>query len=194
MTSDRSPAPTVTRRRFLTATGTATAGLAVGPTSAAAAPSFDGWFDNVGNYSGVVDKRGTAEVTVEVGVPQGGLPFGFGPPAIQVDSGTTVSWKWTGDGGSHNVVDLDGAFQSDLYSEPGTHFSHTFESTGVSKYYCSPHRANGMKGAVIVGSLPDTAAGGGGSSLADLGTLALGGLLGVGLVLLPIAASRRSAE
>jgi len=185
---------TPSRRRFLTAAGAATAGLGVAATPATAAPSFDGWFEDVGNYDGVTDERGSTEVTVEVGVPQGGLPFGFGPAAIQVDPGTTVTWEWTGDGGGHNVVELDGAYESDLYSESGTHFSYTFEDAGVSKYYCGPHRANGMKGAVVVGDLPTTADGGGASSLADLGTLAAGGLLGIGLVLLPVVANRRTSE
>jgi hypothetical protein len=69
-----------------------------------------------------------------------------------VDPGTTVIWEWTGEGGSHNVVqEPDGAYESELVTEAGYTFSHTFESEGVSKYYCLPHRAVGMKGVVVVG-------------------------------------------
>jgi hypothetical protein len=32
----------------------------------------------------------------------------------------------------------------------------------VAKYFCQPHRALGMKGVVVVGSLPDSGGGGGG--------------------------------
>lgn len=186
---------TVDRRRFLgmSAVG-AVGGLATGVDRAVAQPGFDGWFEGVANYSEVVDERGSSEVTVTVGVEQGGAPFGFGPPAVQVDPGTTVSWEWNGEGGQHNVVHLDGDFESDLYSEAGTHFSQTFESEGVWKYYCSPHRQAGMKGVVVVGDLPNGGGGSGGTSVEDMVTLAAGGLLGIGLVLLPIVASRRTDD
>lgn len=179
------------RRRFLGLSGVGAAGgLVAGVDRVAAQPSFDGWLSDVTNYSELVDERGSAEVTVTVGAQQGGGPFGFGPPAIQVDPGTTVSWEWNGDGGQHNVEHLDGDYQSELYTEAGTHFSHTFESEGVSKYFCDPHRPVGMKGVVVVGELSTD--GSGDSSIADLFTLAVGGVFGLGLVLLPIVASRRS--
>lgn len=187
-------AVTISRRRLLGTTAAATTGgLALGAGTATGQPSFDGWFEDVSNYDGIVDERGATEVTVTVGVEQGSGPFGFGPAAVQVDRGTTVTWEWNGDGGQHNVVDLDGTYESDLYSEAGATFSHTFESPGVSKYYCDPHRAMGMKGAVVVGDLPGGSSAGR-TTVADLGTLAVGGLLGVGLVLLPVIASRRTNE
>lgn len=191
MSESRDRSPPLDRRRFLgLSAGAGVGGLVAGVDGVAAQPGFDGWFEDVTNYSEVVDERGASEVTVTVGVQQGAGPFGFGPPAIQVDPGTTVAWEWNGAGGQHNVVHLEGNYQSDLYTEAGTHFSHTFESEGVSKYYCDPHRQIGMKGAVVVGDIPS--GGSGGSSTADLLTLAAGGLLGIGLVLLPVAASRRS--
>lgn len=180
---------TISRRRLLgTAAATTTGGLLVGTGVARGQPSFDGWFENVTNYDGVVDERGANEVTVTVGVQQGGGPFGFGPPAIQVDPGTTVTWEWNGKGGQHNVVAVDGTYKSDLHQDAGATFSHTFDSTGISKYYCSPHRPVGMKGAVVVGELP-SAGSGGGRSLRDMATLAAGGLLGVGLVLVTVFGS-----
>ncbi|WP_277556054.1 halocyanin domain-containing protein [Halobaculum limi] len=149
-----------TRRRVL-ATGVAAAsGALLGSAAPAAAQSgtdFDGWFDGVANYDGVVDRTGQSEVTVEVGVENGDGPYGFGPAAVRVDPGTTVTWEWNGQGGSHNVVADDGSFQSELVSEAGHTFSQTFDSEGVYKYLCQPHEALGMKGAVVVG-------GGGGSS------------------------------
>ncbi|WP_336343360.1 plastocyanin/azurin family copper-binding protein [Halalkalicoccus ordinarius] len=33
----------------------------------------------------------------------------------------------------------------------GHTFEHTFDSPGVYKYYCTPHVAMGMKGAIFVG-------------------------------------------
>lgn len=111
---------------------------------------FGGWFDNVGNFDGVVDKTGQSEVTVMVGAEGNGGGYAFDPAAITVDTGTTVTWEWTGDGGSHNVAAEDGSFESKLVGEAGHTFSHTFDSTGTFKYKCVPHEAMGMKGAVVV--------------------------------------------
>jgi halocyanin-like protein len=113
-------------------------------------PSFDGWFDGVGNFDGVVDRTGQSEVEVTVGAEGNGGNFAFAPAAVRVDSGTTVVWRWTGKGSTHNVVDEGGSFESELVAEEGHTFSHTFEESGTVKYVCTPHRAVGMKGAVVV--------------------------------------------
>jgi halocyanin-like protein len=111
---------------------------------------FDGWFDNVGNYEGVVDATGEDEVTVTVGAEGNGGTFAFDPAAFRVDSGTTVVWEWTGDGGGHDVVAEDGSFESDLQSDAGATFEHDFEEAGTYRYACTPHKSMGMKGAVVV--------------------------------------------
>ena len=113
-------------------------------------PTFDGWLDDVDNYDGVVDETGSSATTVEVGVDNGGQPYGFGPAAIEVSTGTKVVWEWTGRGSSHNVIDEGGAFESELVAEEGHTFSYTFEETGTYKYSCQPHKALGMKGVVVV--------------------------------------------
>ncbi len=112
-------------------------------------PDFGGYLDDANNYSEVVDLRGESEPTVEVGAGDG---LAFGPAAVHVDNGATVTWEWTGEGGSHNVVHTDGAFESDLTGEAGATFTHTFDSDGIYNYYCDPHRSSGMKGSVVVGS------------------------------------------
>ncbi|CQR48629.1 MULTISPECIES: halocyanin domain-containing protein [Haloferax] len=114
------------------------------------APQFDGWFDNVGNYDGVVDETGSSTVTVTVGAQANGGAFGFGPAAIRVSPGTTVVWEWNGEGGSHNVAAADGSFESELAGSSGHTFEHTFEATGTYTYACTPHETLGMKGAVVV--------------------------------------------
>ncbi|MFB6195022.1 MAG: halocyanin domain-containing protein [Haloplanus sp.] len=150
----------VSRRGFLTAVaGTAATAAAAG--TAAAQPSFGGWMSGVGNYSEVTDATGQSEVTVKVGAQGNGGAFAFSPPAVQVDPGTTVVWEWTGKGGTHNVTDQGGNFKSELTSSAGHTFSQTFDSEGVIKYYCQPHRALGMKGVVVVGALPGGGDGGG---------------------------------
>jgi halocyanin-like protein len=134
--------------------GAAAVGLDVSTSPAAATDSGTdsaGWLEGVDNHDGVVDRRGQSEVTVEVGTSGNGGDFGFGPAAVQVDPGATVVWKWTGKGGSHDVVAEDGSFESEMVGEAGHTFERTFDSPGVVKYYCMPHRPVGMKGAVLVG-------------------------------------------
>ncbi|WP_420028559.1 halocyanin domain-containing protein [Halorussus lipolyticus] len=180
-TTDRA----ATRRDVLKAGGTATAavaGLSGSATASEGGSDLSSWFEGVSNYDGVADKTGESEVTIEVGAQGNNGAFAFGPAAVRVDPGTKVVWKWTGKGGSHNVVSESGDFESEMVSDEGHTFSQTFEEKGVHKYACSPHKAMGMKGAVVVG---DTEVG---SSGYDLGAseYAIGGSILLGL-LSPIA-------
>jgi nitrite reductase (NO-forming) len=129
-----------------------TAAAAAGGASAEASgnPSFDGWFDNVDNYDGVTDATGQDTVDVQVGTEANGGAYGFGPAAVKVSPGTTVRWTWTGNGSMHDVQADDGSFQSEMVQEAGHTFEHTFEETGTTTYFCMPHKAMGMKGAVVV--------------------------------------------
>ncbi|WP_331233800.1 halocyanin domain-containing protein [Natronorarus salvus] len=111
-------------------------------------PEYDDWFDDVDTYEGTLDMTGEEEVTVMNGAGETGMRFD--PPAILVDAGTTVVWEWTGEGGSHDVTHADGEFQSDTQDGEGETFEHTFEDDGIHRYYCTPHQANGQKGAVVV--------------------------------------------
>ena len=111
---------------------------------------LDEWFSDVENYDRVVDKTGSDEVTVAVGAAGNGGGFAFAPPAIRIDSGTTVVWEWTGDGGAHNVAAKDGSFGSGISSESGHTFEHAFEESGTYQYVCEPHERMEMKGAVVV--------------------------------------------
>ncbi|WP_436930066.1 halocyanin domain-containing protein [Halosimplex halobium] len=154
------------------AIGATVGGLGAAGARPAAAQSTDltDWFSNVSNADGVVDETGESEVTVEVGVQGNNGAFAFGPAAVRVDPGTKVVWKWTGEGTPHNVVAEDGSYESEMISEAGATFSHTFESEGVSKYACVPHKAMGMKGAVIVGDTDVTVASGSSTATASGGS------------------------
>ncbi|WP_137284407.1 halocyanin domain-containing protein [Halorussus salinisoli] len=160
-------------RRSAIAVGTSTAVASVANrTSAQSEPNYDGWFDNTSNFDGTYDFTGRDEVTVRVGAEGNGGALAFSPAAIRVDPGTTVVWEWTGDGGSHNVVADDGSFESELVSEAGQTFEHTFESEGTYKYFCSPHETLGMKGAVVAGGsggLDPSELGGGSDGGSDSG-------------------------
>jgi halocyanin-like protein len=134
--------------------GAAAAGL--GGAAGTAGAQSDGidlasWFAGVSNYEGVIDATGTDSVTVDVGVAANGGAFGFGPAAVRVDPGTTVTWRWTGRGGSHNVA-ADG-FESELVGTTDHTFEQTFAEPGVHTYACTPHETIGMKGAVVVGDV-----------------------------------------
>ena len=114
-----------------------------------AQPDFGGYLDDVPGFEGgAAPRRGQEEVGVDVGAGDGGLQFS--PVAIHVDAGTTVVWEWTGNG-AHNVVSEADEFESERTGEEGFTFEYTFEEAGIHRYYCDPHKGQGMKGAVVVG-------------------------------------------
>jgi halocyanin-like protein len=103
-------------------------------------------------YEGTIaDYTGQDEVTVSVGAGNG---LAFDPPAIRIDSSTTVVWEWTGEGGAHNVASAEGSesdFDSgEAVSEEGTTFEQSFDNTGIQLYQCTPHAGTGMLGAIEV--------------------------------------------
>lgn len=95
----------------------------------------------------IEDLTGESNPVVEVGVDGNGGPNAFGPSAIKVSTGTTVTWEWTGEG-LHNVAAKDGSFESET-QETGT-FEQPFDEAGTVLYYCVPHKSLGMRGAVVV--------------------------------------------
>lgn len=128
-----------------------------GPVYVPTEPDYRGWFDGVSNYKGTVDARGQSAVTIDVGVSGAHGAYYYGPAAVAVSPGTTVTWRWTGKGGTHNVVADAGAFDSGPFvQQAGTTFSYTFEEPRIYKYYCEPHKSLGMRGAVFV-ALDDAA-------------------------------------
>ncbi|WP_459194117.1 halocyanin domain-containing protein [Halosimplex sp. J119] len=99
---------------------------------------------------GVADHTGEDEVTVAVGAEGNTGNYAFDPPAVRIDSGTTVVWEWTGEGEAHNVVHEEGDFESETTPDEGHTFEHDFGESGTYLYYCLPHQSLGMKGAVVV--------------------------------------------
>lgn len=113
------------------------------------------WLKNANNYDGTIaDKTNEVRVTVSVGADgKNDLDgFAFDPPGIRIETGTEVTWLWTGEGGKHNVMEIDGRFTSGTpESGGGTTYIRTFEEPGLYRYKCSSHgNALNMRGAVIV--------------------------------------------
>ncbi|WP_251341676.1 halocyanin domain-containing protein [Haloplanus halophilus] len=161
----------MTRRTALrTAVGAAAAGLGARTVAAQNGVDYGGWFGSgrgaeTQNFDGTVDRTGQDSVTVEVGSEGNGGPYAFGPAAVRVDPGTTVTFEWVSD--THNILIEDqpsGAGWEGVSAIENTGYSHehTFETEGIYTYYCQPHLALGMKGAVVVGGGGGTGGGGGG--------------------------------
>ena len=72
--------------------------------------------------------------------------FTFGPPAITVAAGTTVTWT-NNDDIPHTVRAVDGSFHSKAMDSADS-YSFTFAKPGVYSYFCSIHPK--MVGKVIV--------------------------------------------
>ncbi len=120
---------------------------------------------NVGSYQ---DARGESEVTVSVGAGDQGLAFD--PTLLWVDPGTTITFEWTGNGGAHNVQNVEGPAALDS-GDPVGEEGHTYEyetsedDVGITHYHCVPHTAVGMHGGLAVGEDIETeSTGGGGGS------------------------------
>jgi len=72
--------------------------------------------------------------------------FSFGPAALTVPVGTTVTWT-NRDDIPHTVVSTDGVFKSKVL-DTDEKFSFTFSKAGTFPYFCSIHPK--MTGKVIV--------------------------------------------
>lgn len=70
----------------------------------------------------------------------------YHPTIIQVNTGTTVTWR-NDDTVIHTVTDINGKFDSDLI-QPGAGWQYTFYNEGKYNYFCTIHPW--MKGLVIV--------------------------------------------
>lgn len=114
-------------------------------------PTVEEFLSQTDNFDGIEDRTGADTVDIEVGVEANGAFYGFRPPAVRIDQGTTVTWTWTGQGSTHNVVARHGAeFESEQSSEAGHTFQQSFEEPGTVLYVCVPHEGVGMKGAIVV--------------------------------------------
>jgi len=160
------------RRQFLASTAVAAVASIAGcrsgdsgtgastetPTSELTPPdSLDEWLTDANGYDGEPRRYGVGqEPTVAVGeTTDDGIAFS--PPVVEITPMTAVSWEWTGHGGQHNVVALDGTFDSGrTNAQPGTAYSYFFEDTGEYPFVSEPHRDDGMRGAVIVSEPPST--------------------------------------
>ncbi|MFC5136151.1 MULTISPECIES: halocyanin domain-containing protein [Haloferacaceae] len=115
-------------------------------------PTVDEWLVDTNEYDGSITDR-TDEDLVEIttGADGNGGNLAFDPHAVTVSTETTIRWSWTGSGGGHDVAFEDADVGSEtIYAEPGVHFEHTFNETGVFRYACRPHRGLGHRGAIVV--------------------------------------------
>ncbi len=176
----------VTRRQFARGVGGA---VAVGATATGAAaqeekPDFGGYIDGAKGGS-FEDLRGESAVTIEVGAGSGGLAFA--PTGVWIDPGTTVTFEWVSPG--HNVLPEEAPSESSwegvgALEGPGFTHEHTFETGGIYKYFCQPHKGLGMLGAIAVGDDVPTAGGGGGG---ESGGGRTGPVIGAGAKTLVVA-------
>lgn len=168
----------ISRRGFVRSAAGATA-VGAGASAAAPAaaqseqPDFGGYTEGAkgGEYA---DERGSDSVTVTVGGGSGGVAFA--PTDLWIDAGTEVTFEWTGNQ-SHNVLfeempESAGVSGHEPLESGGFSFSVTFDTAGVYKYFCQPHKSLSMLGAIAVGedvATKSVSSGGGGKKLHELG-------------------------
>jgi plastocyanin len=96
----------------------------------------------VGRVGGAAAAQGKTATTAEVKIDN----FSFGPTALTVPVGTTVTWT-NRDDIPHTVVSTDGVFKSKAL-DTDDKFSFVFTKAGTYPYFCSIHPK--MTGQVIV--------------------------------------------
>jgi plastocyanin len=115
------------------------------------------WMVGANGFDRLVDRRGTDEVTVEVGAGSDGRALD--PAAVVVDRGTTITWDWVEGSGSHYIVDrLRTAAPPESVPDPRPapySESETLDMVGMTRYACYAHHEEGMIGAVVVAESPD---------------------------------------
>lgn len=94
----------------------------------------------------------------------GGGAYYFDPIGLAVAPGTTVTFE--NESGSHSTLSYqdgvgqastsripDGAqsWESEILTDSGATFEHTFETEGTYDYFCGPHKTLGMVGRIVVG-------------------------------------------
>src|SRR4051812_12933578 len=87
--------------------------------------------------------KGHAAATT-VGVGAGG--DAFGPNAVTIAQGDTVTWEWVG--GRHSVTSSTSSEPFDSGAQTAGTFQHTFAAAGTFRYLCVWHP--GMTGTVVV--------------------------------------------
>lgn len=144
---------TPSRRAFVKTTGAALLGCSAAGCVSRAVPQSE---ENAAETA--TDAAPT--VTVTVG-PRDELRFA--PAEIAVRPGTTVRWEW--ESGDHSIAVRDQPTASEWNGTPGPaselygaeySYEHTFTTLGSYEYYCKPHDAAGMTGAVVVTENPES--------------------------------------
>lgn len=126
------------------------------PTQLTPPESIDDWLADANGYDGEPTRQADSQVDIRVGEPIDG-EMAFAPAVIEIAPMTRVTWDWTGHGGPHNVVALDGTFDSGRpNAQAGTSYDYIFDETGEYPFVSEPDLESGMKGAVIVREPPST--------------------------------------
>lgn len=93
-----------------------------------------------------------------------GSDYYFDPIGLSVETGDTVTFeikngnhsatayqKGTSSASVTRIPEGSEVFNSEVLSEQGATYEHTFETTGTYDYFCIPHKGLGMVGRIIVG-------------------------------------------
>ena len=70
---------------------------------------------------------------------------------VKVDIGNTVTWLPKSKGHNVEFISIPEGMKKIKKSKLNKEYSYTFEKAGIYLYQCSPHKAMGMIGIVIVG-------------------------------------------
>jgi plastocyanin len=87
-----------------------------------------------------------ADVQVAIVQPGDSMTLRYDPSSQSVSVGSTVTWTNNGST-AVTITSPDGLFDSETV-QPGSSFSHTFDTPGTFRYFCVPYPH--MKGVIVV--------------------------------------------
>lgn len=87
-----------------------------------------------------------ADTQVSIVQPGDSLSLRYEPSSQSVSAGSTVTWTNNGST-AVTITSPDGLFDSETL-QPGSSFSHQFETPGTFRYFCVPYPH--MKGVIVV--------------------------------------------
>ena len=113
-------------------------------------------------FGKIVEEEPQPDCDHVIGLDATGMAFD--PIKLSIKVGETVCWQWKDAAMAHNVLELEGDYDSTMNltninfgfssGEPSvtTDFRHTFTKDNMTHYYvCEPHAGTGMVGQITVG-------------------------------------------
>ena len=99
-----------------------------------------------------ISSANAANITVEMlNKRDDGAKMVYSEDITRIDVGDTITWVPTSKGHNVEFIAVPDGFDKPKKSKPGKEVEISFNEPGIYYYLCTPHKAMGMIGLVVVG-------------------------------------------